>query len=47
MQQTNKNPDYYMLKASEAFRKKIMIISPEFKILSAGGKDFDKHEPDP
>jgi len=46
MQQTNKNPDYYMLKASEAFRKKIMIISPEFKILSAGGKDFDKHEPD-
>ncbi|MCD6186002.1 MAG: PAS domain S-box protein [Deltaproteobacteria bacterium] len=46
MQQTDKNADYYMIKALEAFRKKIIIISPEFKILVANGHDFYKHKPD-
>ncbi len=46
MQQTDKNADYYIGKALEAFRKKIIVISPEFKILFAGGHDFYKHKAD-
>ena len=46
MQQTDKNADYYMVKALESFRKKIIVISPEFKILFAGGYNFNKHKPD-